>query len=233
MKGNVLIIDDNPIDIKVATKVIEGEGYACFGFSDFEEIKKWLSENTVKMIFLDLQMPKMTGFQMIPELRAIESVKLIPIVIVSGKNETEDVKKAIKLGASDYVIKPIDLMVLKEKIKSIEGKHTSEFASIAWPADRPSQSYFGFPFEILSLSEFGFKARSSFKVAPGETMELSGLVKAIMGEDGVFVRCLSQVTDTKPGLFQMQFTFVGLSEAQRQEVRKYCRQLFILSKQNQ
>jgi CheY-like chemotaxis protein len=69
MKGLILIIDDNSIDIKIATSAIEKLGYACHGFTNHNEALEWLKTNTPQLIFLDLLMPTISGYEMIPILK--------------------------------------------------------------------------------------------------------------------------------------------------------------------
>jgi hypothetical protein len=64
MKGQVLIIDDNRMDIKIATNAIERLGFSCFGFEQHQQAIEWLSQNIPNIIILDLQMPKVTGYDL-------------------------------------------------------------------------------------------------------------------------------------------------------------------------
>ena len=68
------------------------------------------------IIFSDINMPQMNGLQLLKQLRAMESYKKIPIFIVSTENEKEIILKAIIDGASDYIIKPYDAAIVKDKI---------------------------------------------------------------------------------------------------------------------
>ncbi len=67
-------------------------------------------------VFLDIKMPDMDGFQLLEEFKKISaSVKAI---VITGKDDKESQEKAKKLGAKDYIVKPIDLEELHKKIKA-------------------------------------------------------------------------------------------------------------------
>ncbi len=91
MNGSALVIDDNPLDLKVASSIIERSGYACFAFTDYKAGLEWCKENTPQIIFLDLQMPNITGYELIPILKAQPNTSKTPLFIISGKNQIEDV----------------------------------------------------------------------------------------------------------------------------------------------
>ena len=117
MKGQVLIIDDSELDIRIINLVLLREGFDCYGFTDHQKGLDWCLENHPQLIFLDIQMPQISGYDMIPLLKAMPNAVTTPIIMVSGKNDVTDVRRAIQAGASDYIIKPVDPLVLQEKIR--------------------------------------------------------------------------------------------------------------------
>jgi two-component system chemotaxis response regulator CheY len=68
------------------------------------------------LIFLDINMPKMNGIQLLKEIRALATYKTTTILIVSAINEKETIIKAIVAGATDYMIKPYDASYIREKL---------------------------------------------------------------------------------------------------------------------
>lgn len=228
MLGQVLLLDDNLLDLKIVTSVLERSGFACFGFTDHIKAQDWLTSNQVQMIFLDLQMPEMSGYQLIQIFRKNPKTEKVPIVIISGKNQVDDVKKAISLGANDYIIKPVDVLVLQEKIQRMTANNRQEeFVGVDVSEEKFEKIHFQRSFSIQTLSEFGLRIRSSSALDPGETVEIFGLPEEIFGSSQLMVRCLSREKVGDTSEFQMQLTFVGLSEAQRMEIRKSCRQFWI------
>lgn len=229
MLGQILIIDDNPVDVKIAVSAIERTGFACFGFTDHTQAITWLDTNVPQMILLDLQMPNITGYQVIPFLRALPNSAAVPIIIISGKNQSDDILKAIKLGANDYIVKPLDPLVLQEKVAKTTVKLGSEFHSVDIAEADEIRALISRPTKILSLSEFGLKLGCEIKIAVGDTFELTGLAVEQFGKDRLLVRCLT-CEAVSGDLFVCQVTYVGMVESQRQVIRQTCRKLWIKGK---
>lgn len=229
MKGYVLVIDDNPMDVKIITRVVESSGFACFGFTEQAAGMEWLSKNTPKLIFLDLQMPEGSGYSLIPVIKKQAHLKKVPIVIISGKNLSEDVVKAVKLGASDYVIKPMDPLVVQEKIeRTFAESGDYQDAEIGGPEG--IEAFQLRPLRVKSFSEFGVKIISEAPIAPGDNLQITGIDAEMFGGTNLILRCLScDITPDKKYVSQM--TYVGMPEAQRQAIRKRSRQEWIKSRQ--
>jgi len=222
MKGRALIIDDSPIDIKIASAVLESQGYACFGFTDHKEALAWTEENKPQLIFLDLQMPILTGFQLIPMLRKRENTSKCPIIIISGKNQIEDVKKAIKAGAHDYIVKPLDALVVLEKVKKMDPALQAEnFASTQVQRGALDSIHIATRVEVLEVSEFGVKLMTSNPIALGEIVELAG-TNDYFGSEFMLIRCLSCTKGADGKSFISQFTFIGATEVNRVQIRQLC-----------
>ncbi|MBX9768990.1 MAG: response regulator, partial [Bdellovibrionales bacterium] len=207
MNGHILILDDNPIDIKVVASVLEREGFAAFGFTDHRSALGWAQGNTPQAIFLDLQMPTITGFQVLPLLRAFSHLEQVPIIIISGKNQTEDVKQAIRLGATDYIIKPIDPLLVTEKLRKISREIDSEFHCVELSGPGGKQAFASKQIRILSFSEFGMHIQASHPVAIGETFDVTGAPGEIFGGAPILVRCLSSRQIEKTDEHSIQVTF--------------------------
>ena len=69
------------------------------------------------MILLDLIMPGMNGFETCEQLRKIKGLENVPIIMVTVKSDERSVKKAMKVGATDYVVKPVNCQELFEKME--------------------------------------------------------------------------------------------------------------------
>lgn len=229
MKGQILIIDDNPVDIKIASLALEKSGFACFGFVDYKKAFDWIDSNQPQMIFLDLQMPEASGFDLIPLIRKTANLATVPIIIISGRNQTEDVKQAIKAGANDYVVKPLDPLVLQEKVTRLNSNSEGEFHCIDLNQVGIQTAVIAKTVQLIALSEFGMTVSTDCDLKIGETLEISQVAPEIFGKDRIVVRCLNIKTSTD-GHREAQVTFVGIPESQRQVIRQACRKFWIQSK---
>lgn len=233
MKGQILYIDDNEHDLKVATMALSKLGFECVTFTDYKQSLIWLEQNTPQLILLDLQMPGTTGYKLMPLLRARLEPKKVPIIIVSGKNQAQDVRLAIKTGASDYIIKPIDPMILQEKVERAQNDKVTDFVEIAVPTHLMLDVHFLNPITVLGVSEFGIRIAGPQEVTVGDTIELGGLVAEQMGVERIWLRSINVERRPAKNDFVMLFSFIGISEKERQVIRKFCRQIWVQQKQEQ
>lgn len=78
-----------------------------------------LSEFTPSIVFLDLNMPGVTGFDVLGFLKREPNMGDVPVVIVTSDDQPETARKAMDVGAAAYIVKPVDLDVLEEALKSL------------------------------------------------------------------------------------------------------------------
>lgn len=230
MRGTILVIDDNLMDIKVVVSAIEKIGYACQGFTDYKEAMEWLGLNTPQVIFLDLQMPQISGFDLIPILKKKANLSKTPIIIMSGKKQTEDVYKAISLGALDYIVKPVDPLVVQQKLEKLTENTGSDYYAVNIGGSLGVPAMIVKDIRILSFSEFGVKIKSDIKINPGETIEVSSIPFEIFGKKTLLLRCLSCEREGAEGVYISQMTYIGMTEDQRQVIRSNGRKLDVQAK---
>ncbi len=118
----VVIVDDDSSFLRVLTYHIESAGFEVVSFTDPIDAIKDLRRNSTAVVFTDIGMPKMNGIEFITELRTFDSE--IVIVVISGLGSITDAVDAMKLGALDFIRKPIEqnhlLSVLQKGYKLFE-----------------------------------------------------------------------------------------------------------------
>jgi two-component system chemotaxis response regulator CheY len=127
-KSKFLVVDDYKT-IRFFLRQSLGElGYfdvdeATNGQIALEMIKESLKkDNPYSIVFLDWNMPAMTGMELLQVVRRFPKMKEIPFVMVSAESETKAIIEAAKMGVVDYIVKPFPPSILREKILKIEEK---------------------------------------------------------------------------------------------------------------
>ncbi len=108
LQRTILIVDDNPNNLKVLGSVLNSAGYQFrMAKSGFLALK--ILENLKPdLILLDIQMPEMDGFETCIKIKEIEKVASIPIIFLTANTDSESVTEAFKSGGVDYVTKPFN-----------------------------------------------------------------------------------------------------------------------------
>ncbi len=128
VKAKILLVEDNAADIRLTKEVLEQNKIVSNldvvrdGVEAIEFLKRQGKFNDVdrpNLILLDLNLPKRNGFYVLEEIKKMEELKRIPIVILTVSDAKEDLIKAYDLHANCYVIKPLEMKEFSKIINSI------------------------------------------------------------------------------------------------------------------
>jgi CheY-like chemotaxis protein len=103
--AKILIIEDDPLMVRMYKKIFEFEKYEVETAMDGEEGLEKVSSSKPTLILLDIMMPKMNGMQVLEKLKADPATKQIPVVMLSNLSGQTDAETALKMGAVRYVVK--------------------------------------------------------------------------------------------------------------------------------
>lgn len=109
---HILVVDDDARNLFVITAALEKEGAKVSGVLNGKRALEFLQKQSVDMVFMDIMMPEMDGYQTIATLRSNPALAKIPIVVLTAKALDSDREKALAAGADDYLAKPADYEVL-------------------------------------------------------------------------------------------------------------------------
>ena len=104
--ATVLMADDNPEMRLLLTNILQQQGHLVIEAADGDDLLFWVKEEKPDVILVDLQMPKMDGFKVLEALKADDSVKDIPVIVISASQNKADMAMAHELGAHGYIPKP-------------------------------------------------------------------------------------------------------------------------------
>jgi len=114
----ILIVEDEPTLQKALRIALEREGYEVKSAMEGEAGLKLAKESKPNLILLDLILPKIDGFEILAELKKDESTKEIPVIILTNLESSQDIEKALVLGAKTYLVKAnYDLKDVIQKVK--------------------------------------------------------------------------------------------------------------------
>lgn len=113
---NILIIEDEKPTANLIKKILEKEGYNVFVAYEGIEGLKVFKDNEIDLVILDLMLPKLSGEEVIKEIRSLSNV---PVIMTTAKIEENNVIDGLRLGADDYIKKPYSYKELVERIKTI------------------------------------------------------------------------------------------------------------------
>ena len=118
----VLVVDDDRDIVKAISILLEGEGYEVLKAYDGLQALDILSTREVRLVLIDVMMPKLDGLSAVMRIRETQN---IPIIVLSAKSEDSDKVLGLSMGADDYVAKPYNPQELKARVKSHLRRYTS------------------------------------------------------------------------------------------------------------
>ncbi len=113
----ILVVDDEPEVVAMIKKRLEKKGYSVATGTDGDECIQKATEEKPDLILLDISMPKRDGFNALRELKKDELTRRIPVIMLSGRGETQALFEGEKYGAIDYFFKPCDWEELLKYIR--------------------------------------------------------------------------------------------------------------------
>jgi diguanylate cyclase (GGDEF)-like protein len=119
MSIKILIVDDSKLNIRLMTDILETEGYTVYSCEDGNSILEKVYLIKPSAILLDIVLPGIDGFEVCKLLKSDINTENIPIIMITASTDSRDVKKALELGAFDYIKKQIDEIELIARIQSV------------------------------------------------------------------------------------------------------------------
>jgi CheY-like chemotaxis protein len=117
--ATILIVDDNPTNLKLAADVLEFEGHTIARARDAGEAQEVLKHTQPNLILMDIQMPGMDGLTLTRLLKANPSYQHIPVVALTAFAMKGDDDKAREAGCHSYIIKPIETRKFPGQVASV------------------------------------------------------------------------------------------------------------------
>ena len=119
-KPLLLIVDDAEMNRMILREII-GDEYEVIEAADGLEAVKLLQEHgkEISLVLLDIIMPKMGGFDVLSHMMSTDLIADVPVIMISGEHSDDAVLRAYELGASDYINRPFDARVVRQRVSNI------------------------------------------------------------------------------------------------------------------
>lgn len=117
MPATILVIDDDRLNTTLIKFGLKEDNYEVLTASDGQEGLELVKAAAPDLIILDVQMPNMSGFEFIGELKTLAGARTIPVIMLTANETMQDV--FFSEGVKDYFVKPVNLPQLKTKVKAL------------------------------------------------------------------------------------------------------------------
>ena len=117
-KQRILIVDDRPLNIQVIGMILRKKGFLISIAGSGNQALKIIEQNPPDLILLDILMPDMDGYEVCCRLKENSATREIPVIFMSALTDNADRVKGLRLGAVDYISKPVEPEVLLVRINT-------------------------------------------------------------------------------------------------------------------
>ncbi|MCC6613654.1 MAG: response regulator [Anaerolineae bacterium] len=131
LNRSILLVEDNPMDVDLTKKAFTRRNLnnPIEVARDGEEALAWIprweaGERTPGIILLDLKLPRVDGLEVLRQIKAHPTFRIIPVVILTTSAEDSDIQTAYQLGANSYIIKPVDFAKFMDVAEQIDSYWT-------------------------------------------------------------------------------------------------------------
>jgi len=116
-RGDALVVEDNDFQRKVQARVLRDEGFTPHTAADGKEALEVLRELRPKLILIDIEMPGLSGLDLLRRLRSVKIFAHTPVLVISGINTKTVVQDSLAAGANSFMVKPYNRQTLVERIE--------------------------------------------------------------------------------------------------------------------
>jgi two-component system aerobic respiration control protein ArcA len=188
----ILIVEDEQVTRNTLKSIFEAEGYRVFEASDGEEMHTALTDNTINLVIMDINLPGKNGLLLARELREQANIALM---FLTGRDNEVDKILGLEIGADDYITKPFNPRELTIRARNLlsrsmnvgadqEEKHNVEqYCFNGWTLDINSRSLVNPAGDSYKLPRSEFRALLHFCENPGKIQTRAELLKKMTGRE--------------------------------------------------
>src|SRR5437588_12815748 len=116
--GRLLVVDDDELNRDMLSRRLLRKGYRVSVACDGPAALDLVAKQPFDLVLLDIMMPGLSGLEVLKILRDEHPPARLPVIMVTARDQSEDIVQALQLGANDYVTKPLDFPVVSARIET-------------------------------------------------------------------------------------------------------------------
>jgi DNA-binding response OmpR family regulator len=221
--GRLLIVDDDPDILRMAEKILAHAGHEVKVAENALKAIDILGTGPFDVLVSDANMPLYSGFELIQTVRANPKYESMAIAMLTGLRERKDVEKALRAGVDDYIVKPLDPLLLVQKVNSlIAGRQPQQKPEIHLQPESPqANGHMFFEIRLESISELGVVIRTPLNLKVGQTVDLQAEFFTHLGQRIPPLKVLSVQPTDKPDINRVELMFLGATEILLTKIRRW------------
>jgi CheY-like chemotaxis protein len=114
--GRILVVEDGAVNRMALSRALEVRGHAVHAVTDGVEALAALRAGPYDLVLLDIVMPRKDGFETLAEIKADPTLRELPVIVISGMEDTPSVVRCIEMGALDHLPKPFEPALLEARV---------------------------------------------------------------------------------------------------------------------
>ncbi len=222
--ATILIVDDQKSVLLTLESILLAKGHSVLQAMNSHDALDQLAQQHVDLIITDAVMPGgPSGFELIVTIRKNRNWTDLPIVLLTGKREKKDVERGIGVGANDYLVKPVDPVILTAKVDALLAAKGKTVLGLFEVPVKVAAS-FRDKTEIRSVSEVGIEVWSDLPAPVGAKIRLTSTFFEDRGLPEPLLRVIKCAPhESDPKQFKILLHFVGYTEKEFQILRLWIR----------
>ncbi|MCL1694845.1 MULTISPECIES: ATP-binding protein [unclassified Lysinibacillus] len=118
-RPRVLVVDDDPVNLRVIETILSIEKYDIVTVTSGSRALEIIMSQEWDLIISDVMMPTMSGYELVRTVRQQFSITELPVLLLTARSQSQDIKNGFLAGANDYVTKPVDALELRSRVKAL------------------------------------------------------------------------------------------------------------------
>ncbi len=220
--ARILVVDDDLDILRMAESVLGSAGHTVFVAEDAMRAIDWLNHIDFDLLLSDANMPHYSGFELITTIKKDQKFKDLSIAMLTGLRDRKDVERAVKIGVDDYIVKPLDPMLLVQKVNSLfEKRPPHKYPEIQLHGTNMQAGTLRRSIVVESVSELGMRIVTEMPLRPGMMIDVAAEFFSQLDVQPPPMKVLNVEMDAKTGNYRAHLIFLGAREAFLQKIRRW------------